>query len=211
MAKQCAVVFVVGHSGLSAGASGQGIPEAYFWARWVPSIARACRAREIKAKVRHRWEEAGSWTDRQTALYEHLNTLNADLLVDVHFNGGTKGGSVGLFRPGHARSEQAAVSISAAIAAAQGTRSLRCYDSAGADGVPRSWTGKETESADGKWYPAGSELVLLSRTEPAAAVVLEPFEGSVASDYAAGLAALKSGATQAAIADAVADLLVEWG
>lgn len=205
MGRQVDVALVVGHSVASPGSHCAHASEFYFWSHWVRSLAEPMRAQGLKVRVVRRDHRITGWTERQLDLVERLVAMGPRVVLDLHHNGGGYPGSYALHTPGDEDSRTWAVTCAKATAAATGTRCRGVGDSAGADGRPRSWTGKETESSDGKWYPAGSPLYLLETGITTA--VLEPFDGSVRDDYEAGLAALRSGVYQAELAAAVAEYL----
>lgn len=173
------------------GAVGQGIAECWFWRAWAPSIARAIRRADLTCRIRHRHEEVATWGMRQLDLVDRVNRLSPRLVIDLHFNAynATVKGVAAIHHPDSAQGLQAAEVLIEAVSKAQGTKALPAQ--------PR------TES----W--SGSEFTILTRTT-SPAVIIEPFFGDVVSDYEAALMALRSGATQEAIASALVDLMVEW-
>jgi hypothetical protein len=197
------VLFTVGHD-LYAGQSGAigcgGIPERYFMGGWAPSFARACRVEGLRARVDTRREEVDGYTARQLDLCDRANDVSPRFVIDLHHNAGGYPGSLAICTEA---SDDLARLLTAAIARAQGTRDIGTRHNLGTDGVPRSWG--DSIEIGGMWYPAGSELYILTKLGPdTLAMILEPFDGSDATDYAAGLAALRSGATQATVASTLA-------
>jgi hypothetical protein len=196
------VLFVTGHSMLSPGAKGLGVPECAFWRGWAPSIAQACREAGLSVRVLHRREHIAGWTERQADLVTRIERIGPRALIDLHFNSGGYPGCTAIHTPMHPDSRRLATALSQAVAAAQNTKHLGVRDNRGQDGRARSWTGRETVASDGEWYPSGTPLYVLM-ADVGAACVLEPFDGSVATDAIAGERALESGSTQAAIAEAL--------
>lgn len=203
------VLLTIGHSGLSPGTSAvNGIPECFTMRTWAPSIARAIRMEGYRCKVRHRKEEVSGWEARQFALVAEVEGLSPRLLVDLHHNGGGYPGSTAIFPPGDEASEKAAETLARGMATAIQNRYLGVRNHDDGFGVPRAWSGGEVESPDGKWYPSGSELFLLSRTSSSTLrVILEPYDGTVDQDWQKAMVAFKTGVFQAGLARAVAAVL----
>lgn len=189
------LVLCVGHDLSSPGNEGAvsvgGVSECFFWRDWAPSILVACKVAGIEAQIVHRRESVTPWTMRQIAVAIDANATSPKLVVDLHFNAWDKKhtGACGFHHPSSTRGKQACDALVAAVAQAQGNKALSSY------GRTESW--------------GGSELCVLTRTW-APAVVWEPFFGDNESDWASGLSALESGATQKAFAAAVSELLEGW-
>lgn len=189
------VILVTGHDRHrgNEGASSPSATECYFWRTWAPSIRRAIEShgRGLSCRVFHRRESVSPYNARQTDLVNRLNEARPRLIIDLHFNAwqGTNTGVTCVHHPASPRGAQAAQRLIDAVSAAQGTKALSPL--------------AQTES----W--AGTELVVVTQTE-APAVILEAFWGDHKGDHDAAVAALIAGATQQAIADTVADLLLEW-
>lgn len=189
------VILVTGHDRHlgNEGASSPSASECYFWRTWAPSLRKAIESHGhgLSCRVFHRRESVAPYNARQADLVDRLNRARPRLIVDLHFNAwqGTNTGVTCVHHPASTRGALAARTLIAAVSVAQGTKALSPL--------------AQTES----W--AGTELVVLTQTE-APAVILEAFWGDNPDDHDAAVAALIAGATQQAIADAVADLLSEW-
>jgi len=199
------VMLTIGHDLWGPGARGQGIPERYFMGAWAPAFARSLRVAGFRTAIDYRRIEDGE--DRYQQLIARCSTRAPRVLIDLHFNSGGYPGVGGLHRPGHTSGRRLVELVTRYLSEAQGTKAHPPRDHAGADGRPRAWTGTETQSADGQWYPAGSPLYLLELPDPIVPVVLELFDGSVEADHASAVAALRAGKTQAALTRAVSEFL----
>jgi len=206
------VLNVIGHDLKNPGARGYyGRAERYELGAWVPSFVRAQRAINLQAKLDMRRVEVEGYDARYDDLIARCTHRNPRILYDYHHNSGGKyGGVVCIVPPGNNVAGQLARKVGPAIAAVQGTRFRGVTTNEGADGKPRSWTGQETQSPDGNWYPAGPTLRLLDEL-PATIipVVLEFYDGDDKGDYDAALTAFKANKTQTALAKATAEFLAE--
>ena len=193
------VLFLVGHDlhPGQEGAVGQGIPERYLMGAHVRAFVLACRAVGLRAGSIVRRDEVDGYDARQLDACARL--ARARFGIDLHFNSGGYPGSRALYfgEPSRALAD----AVARAFATAQGTSYRGVHAQLGADGVPRAWRSTDVEK------PSGGELVVLTRAAPCITCVAEPFDGSVASDYAAGLAALQSGASARAVAAALRALV----
>lgn len=210
MARPLDVLNVVGHDLFNPGAKSPWGDEWLVMMEWSPSFRRAQKLEGLKAGLDGRRAGVDGYDARYDDLIARCIERNPRVLFDFHHNGGGYPGVTGLYPPGNEAAKRIAELACRALAEAQGTKYRGVRDSAGEDGRPRAWTGKETESADGNWYPAGSVLKLLDELKPPILpVVLEFYDGSVKSDFDAAMAAFKSGASQAALAGAVVQFFAE--
>lgn len=200
------VAFVIGHDAHAPGTRGHGPGEHFLGRAFAGDFRRAFKAEGLRCRLIYRREGLGL-ADQYTDLIARLVALDPRCGLDLHQNGGGYPGSRTIHGgPGAGLgAARLADATATAFATAQGTADKGGYAQLGADGRPRAWTGHETESADGKWYPAGNVLQLLELPMPF--VVLEPFDCTDRADYDAGLAALLSGESPRALARAVAAFL----
>lgn len=195
------VALVLGHSRGAPGARllQTAIHEWHWNAELLPRLRDELAARGVEALAFERLD--GSYETAMRQLCDAINATNPDLVVELHFNGGTQSGAEVLHWPGSARGREAAERLSQAVADAIGIRNR------GAVAQARSWA--TAELVDGHLVPAGPPLWILCLTR-APAVIVEPFFGGNPVEAHKATAARDSGELPRAMADTIAGLLTEW-
>lgn len=226
MARHVDVVLVPGHDLTAWGAKALGGDhEVFLWRTLARPIRRWLRSYPRSTRILLPDERIPTWKERQEDLNDRIRKLTPLAVVGLHHNGGGYPGSTALVPLGHTPSLHVAGKLIVQTALNLQIDARRTASNIGPDGVSRSWG--RTVYADWvdyddapdrydqhgeKLYPGGSVLYLLSELpDDMIRVIFEPFDGSVASDWRAAEAAIKSGLLAETIAVSIDTALQDLG